>query len=29
MYEYLGGTINLVPQCLYDCLDKIKKIKKL
>jgi hypothetical protein len=26
-YEYLGGTINPVPQYLYDCL-KIKKIKR-
>ena len=26
-YKYLGGTINPVPQYLYDCL-KIKKIKR-
>ena len=27
-YKYLGGTINPVPQYLFDCLEKIKKIKK-
>lgn len=28
-YKYLGGTINPVPQYLFDCLKQLRQLKQL